>query len=378
MALANSGLGAEILIATTSAALSREVSRLIGPIVPPSISLVELDLSSRSSRFVAATLSRLLPATKLLIYRDNLDFFRSLDALVVTERTSLILKTRYGLARPLMILSDHGAGDRAIGFGASTAKFDHILAAGQKIADRLIAEAGVLPERLSITGYPKFDRSPEAPPPLRFSGDGKPIILYNPHVSPHLSSWYKQGRAVLDFFLGNPDYNLIFAPHIMLFQRGAVFTIDKLRFGIPGRLDPKYAAAPNIHIDVESAALTNMAYTNIADLYLGDVSSQVYEFLKTPRPCVFLDVHTTPYHGDPNYAHWQSGPVIETASELAIAIPQAIRDHKRMYRPIQQNLFAYTFDLTSEPSSVRAARVIARLVNSCTPRGPSEHSQARG
>ena len=32
-----------------------------------------------------------------------------------------------------------------------------------------------------------------------------------------------------------------------------------------------------------------MAYTQRADIYLGDVSSQVYEFLLNPRPCVFLN-----------------------------------------------------------------------------------------
>jgi hypothetical protein len=67
------------------------------------------------------------------------------------------LKNRYGLKKLKMILIDHGAGDRAIGFGTSTGMFDFILAAGQKISDRLIAEAGVVPSKIRITGYPKFD-----------------------------------------------------------------------------------------------------------------------------------------------------------------------------------------------------------------------------
>ena len=153
-ALAKSDIYAEILIATTSAKTATEVVRLLGPDRPARILLVGLALSSRTSRLVAGMLGRLLPAAKLLVYRDNLDFFRSLDALIVTERTSLYLKTRYGLERPLMVLSDHGAGGRAIGFGKSTALFDHILAAGPKICDRLIRDAGVDPKSLTITGYP--------------------------------------------------------------------------------------------------------------------------------------------------------------------------------------------------------------------------------
>lgn len=361
LALAKSGIDAEIVIATTSARLTSEVRRLMGTNCP-AVKLVEIGLRSRTSRIASALLGKLVPAAKLLVYRDNLEFFRSLTALIVTERTSLILKTRYGLGDLMMILSDHGAGDRAIGFGATTARFDHVLAAGQKISDRLIAEAGVKPERVTITGYPKFDMAPAKPSATLFADGARPVVLYNPHVSPHLSSWYKYGREVLDFFLDNPDYNLIFAPHIMLFQRRAAMTIDKLSVGIPGKLDPKYAGAPNIHVDLGSVALTDMSYTNLADVYIGDVSSQVYEFLKTPRPCVFLNAHKIQYCGDPNYAHWQAGPVIETVTELGQALERASAGHEQLYRPIQKSLFAYTFDLTDVPSSIRAARKIADIV----------------
>jgi len=362
MALAESAADTQILITTTSVRIATEIIRQIGPDPSTSITLVGLELKSKSSILVAGLLGKLLPATKLLIYRDNLDFFRSLDALIVTERTSLILKTSYGLETPILILSDHGAGDRAIGFGPSTARFDHILAAGRKISDRLIGEAGVRPERLTITGYPKFDTCSTRPRSSPFGSDPKPVVLYNPHVSPHLSSWYSQGRAVLDFFLDSPHYNLIFAPHIMMFQRRAVVTIDKLRLGLPGGLHPKYASNPNIHVDLGSPALTDMTYTNMADIYLGDVSSQVYEFLRNPRPCVFLNVHGVKHRADPNYAHWQSGPVIASAADLGSALEKARAEHDTSYRAIQQSLFDYTFDLTDTPSSVRAARTILQLL----------------
>jgi hypothetical protein len=359
LALDRANVGAEVIVATTNAQLAAEVRRL----TPGGARLkhVELRVRSFGSKVLCRTLRRIVPAAKLLIYRDNLDFFRSLDALVVTERTSLILKTRYRLDALKMILSDHGAGDRAIGFGKATALFDHILAAGPKIHDRLIHEAKVDPGRLTITGYPKFDTARSEPKKLAFQSNGRPTVLYNPHVSPHLSSWYKQGRAVLDYFLLNPHYNLIFAPHIMMFQRRAVVTIDKLSLDFPGKLDPRYAAAPNIHVDLGSVASTDMTYTDAADIYLGDVSSQIYEFLKTPRPCLFLDSHRTDHLGDPNFAHWQAGPVIESTEDLGTALEQAVSQHAKIYRQIQRSLFDYTFDLTSEPSSVRAARAIMDL-----------------
>ncbi|MEQ1548834.1 MAG: hypothetical protein ABL918_09345 [Chakrabartia sp.] len=362
LAVANAGFGIEVIIATTNERIATEVNRLMGPDRPAAITLLALTLKTPTSRTVDALFGKLAPTAKFLIYRDNLDFFGSLDALVVTERTSLVLKTRFGMNALKMFLIDHGAGDRAIGFGKTTALFDHILAAGPKIRDRLISDAGVPPESLTITGYPKFDSVGGMTKPFKFRGSDRPIVLYNPHVSPHLSSWYKQGRAVLDYFLSSDRYNLIFAPHIMMFERRIVVTIDKLSFGMSGRLDPKYAAAPNIHVDLGSAALTNMTYTNIADIYLGDVSSQVYEFLKTPRPCLFVNTHGVCSEGDRNFAHWQAGPVISSVEELSVGLECSLSSHASSYLPIQRSLFAHTFDLTDEPSSIRAARAISVLL----------------
>jgi hypothetical protein len=374
-AVAEAGFASEVIIATTNARVAVEVIRLLGPDHPPSITIVALGLTTKASRAVDWLFRKLAPTAKLLVYRDNLDFFRSLDALVVTERTSLILKTRFGLTKPLMFLTDHGAGDRAIGFGASTALFDHILAAGPKIRNRLISEAGVSPDQLTITGYPKFDIAHERAKPFKFRDSKRPTVLYNPHVSPHLSSWYKQGRPVLDYFLTSERYNLIFAPHIMMFERRLAITIDKLSFGLPGRIDPKYAEAENIHIDLGSGALTNMTYTNTADIYLGDVSSQIYEFLKTPRPCVFLNAHGVDAAGDQNFAHWQAGPVIDSVDGLDAALLQAVADHTSKYCSIQESLFADTFGLTVEPSSARAARAIASVLGVSDDISESEHAR---
>src|SRR3546814_2965461 len=44
-----------------------------------------------------------------------------------------------------------------------------------------------------------------------------------------------------------------------------------------------------MHIDLGSERSIDMSYTGSADLYLGDVSSQVAEYLYRPRPCVFLN-----------------------------------------------------------------------------------------
>ena len=41
-----------------------------------------------------------------------------------------------------------------------------------------------------------------------------------------------------------------------------------------------------------------------SDSYLGDVSSQVYEFMLEPRPCIQLNDHYADWQGDTNYFHF--------------------------------------------------------------------------
>ena len=359
MALADSGFDGEIVVATTNPRMAEEVRRLAGPSLGRQIEHVELSLGQWSKK-LDGLLGKALPSAKLLVYRDNLDFFRSLDILVVSEKTSLLLKTRYGLDGLTIVHTRHGAGDRAIGFDKASAGFDHVLCSGPKLKERLIAEAGVAADRISIVGYPKFDLVRGRAKHQCLPGVGK-VVLYNPHPSPHLSSWYRHGRQVIEQFVGNPDYGLIFAPHVMLFERKFVVTVDKLRLDSPGTIPPRFYEQDNIRIDLGSRASTDMTYTLGSDIYLGDASSQVYEFLLHPRPCIFLNSHGHKWQGDPNFRHWLSGEVISHPEELPEALARADELHERQYRAIQERLFAESFDLTDEPSSVRAARVIAGL-----------------
>lgn len=363
--------GVDVVLAATNARLSEEVQRVAALFGETDLPLVELDLASASSRTLNGALGWAIPSRKLLIYRDNLSFFAQLDALVVSERTSLLLKRRYGMHDLPILLADHGAGDRAIGFGAEARHFDLILAAGRKIADRLIKDAGVPSSRIAITGYPKFDLPRASSLRLPFPDRSRPTVLYNPHVSPHLSSWYKMGRQVLDFFLASERYNLIFAPHVMMFERRWALSIDKLRLARPGSIDARHMFASNIHVDLGSPASTDMSYTNAADIYLGDVSSQIYEFLRWPRPAVFLNAHDVQYQGDPNYAHWNAGPVISTVESLEGALRRA-SEQRHQFAPVQQALFRYTFDMNGERSGDRAARAIMDFLSKDARRIPED------
>ena len=71
------------------------------------------------------------------------------------------------------------------------------------------------------------------------------------------------------------------------------------------------ACRSQILIDTGSERCVDMTYTSAADIYVGDVSSQVCEFLETPRPCVFLNAHQIDWQNNPDFAHWHFGDVVD-------------------------------------------------------------------
>lgn len=312
-------------------------------------------------RLLQPLLDPLLPFSRVMMLLCNRAAFRSLDVLVVPEKTSLLLRSRFGLKHLKFVHTRHGAGDREVGFDKASGEFDLVLMSGQKIRDRLTG-AGLLKEGgHALIGYPKFDLHSRgarhfAGRPKLFDND-RPTVLYNPHCAPHLSSWYQDGQAVLEAFYRSERYNLIVAPHVMLFAKRVQVSLDRWRIDSPGEIPARYRDCPHLLIDTGSALSCDMTYTRAADLYLGDASSQVYEFLHSLRPCVFLNSHGVDWRADDNFRHWNAGPVLESSDDLEAAIDAAFASHGR-YIDTQRALFDYSFDLCETPSSVRGADAI--------------------
>ena len=351
----------EVVLAYSSPAIGAELQRLAGPLASRA-QMVQLRLKSPVSRLLAATLDKLAPATKAMLYRDNLDFFRSFDAVVVSEKTTLMLKTRYGLDDVKLIHTRHGAGDRAIGFNRQSRLFDLVLVSGPKIRDRLITDAALSPEQIAICGYPKFDLCANSRFVGTFANPELPLVVYNPHPSPRLSSWGPHGHAVLEAFVDQDRYNLVFAPHVMLFERRLTITLDPPAIARVKRPSSRVLSSRRIHVDLGSPASSDMSYTNAADLYLGDVSSQVYEFLRHPRPCLFLNSHAVAWQNDRNYLHWQAGPVIGSPAGRLDAIDHAFASPPQ-YEMRQRELLAETFSVSEQPSASRAATAISDFLS---------------
>jgi hypothetical protein len=317
---------------------------------------IRLAPASGAATWATRVSGNAIPADRLSILSRNLDHFRALDALVVPEKTSTLLKTRFGLDRLALIHTRHGAGDRAIGFDAASARFDLVLMSGEKIRNRLSAAGLLKPDGWAIVGYPKFDMAGEAAGEKLFD-NGRPTVVYNPHPSPALSSWYTMGPEILRWFARQDRFNLVFAPHVMLFAKGWTISLSPPGISRVPPVPEDVTKLDHVRIDLGSRRSVDMTYTHSADIYLGDASSQVYEFLRQPRPCIFANPRGHAWQGNADFTHWTAGRVVNDLAEMAAALQEAVAD-PAVYRATQQKLFSYSFDLGEKPSSQRAADAI--------------------
>jgi hypothetical protein len=135
-------------------------------------------------------------------------------------------------------------------------------------------------------------------------------------------------------------WNFVVAPHVKVKEGPAVSS-----------------NAPNVLIDLGSVRSIDMTYTEEASVYIGDVSSQVYEFLRRPRPCIFLNFDRIAWQNNENYAHWHLGQVIEHPEDLAPALERA-QALQPTFEAAQIAATIRSIDPSPEPASERQARAI--------------------
>jgi hypothetical protein len=148
----------------------------------------------------------------------------------------------------------------------------------------------------------------------------------------------------MDYFARHPEYNLIVAPHVMLFRKKVHYSLEYRKLKIRPDIAARFRDAANIRIDLDSSNLFDMSYTMAADVYVGDVSSQVYEFLLHRGACFFLDPLGVPERGPPErYEFWRNGEVLHDPAQLEERIP-LWRENAALHLAEQDRLFAYTMD----------------------------------
>ncbi|MBB3102969.1 hypothetical protein [Azomonas macrocytogenes] len=290
-----------------------------------------------------------LVGSKKRVLRANQLYFSGFDALVTPERTSLYLREICPSSLKL-IGTKHGAGDRAVAYAPELAFFDFLLLPGNKEASRLLELGYTAPGRFAAGIYAKLDwiTLQHGNRPRLFDND-RPTVLYNPHFEQELSSWPLVGRQVLDYFAQSTGYNLIFAPHIRMFDPPTPEKYAALC---------EYQRYPHMLIDLGSDRCVDMTYTLAADIYIGDVSSQVVEFVTRPRPCIFLNPRNVAWQDDVHYRFWNLGPVVTDIADLDKVIDEAVR-HYQDFEQRQRDYLQATLGLI-EPgqSGARGADAI--------------------
>jgi len=296
---------------------------------------------------------------KVAVLRANLRLLSQYNALIMPEMTSLALRRSARMDGVKMIFTGHGAGDlydNPFGmFDQRVESFDLVLLQGRRIARAMAAEGRLKNTSHAVIGYPKYEAVPQTPLRL-FEGD-KPVVVYNPTQNPRGSSWHKFGAEILDKLAARDDLNVIFAPHALLFKRS---------WTRGARLPKRFRNHPRLKIDLGNRASSDMTYLHAADLYIGDQSSQIYEFINHPRPCVFLNPDGTNWQGNPSFRSWTFGPVVDHLNNLDQAIDTALRDFDR-WRPAQQaaldeDAIAPDAPFAEAPASERGARAIAEFL----------------
>jgi hypothetical protein len=229
---------------------------------------------------------------------------------VCAEQTSLWLPTLLPL-RTKFVKTAHGAGSMSARGDRRrrTASLTLVPAEGEKEA---LARHGVDPATIHAIGYVKASFRQRTPARSLFPDD-KPILLYTPHWQKHRSSWPQWGEAIVRMLAGQNRYNVILAPHQRLIE-----TAPEVR-----RVLAEVADLRHVRCDLDGFAMVDGSYTAAADIYIGDTSSQVVEFLTRRRPCIFLNPSGRAWSDDPSYAQWHCGQVVERLHALLPAIEAA-------------------------------------------------------
>ena len=282
-----------------------------------------------------------------LTLRDNRTLLDEFDAILAVENTIAMARDE-GILRPRLIYTPHGFGDRAYSFVPRIAIFDFVLAAGEKTEQQMLERNLIRAGNYALTGSIKLEtaerlRMVERP----LFPNNRPIVLYNPHFEAKLNSWKCFLEPMLEQFSEQHDFNLIVAPHVKMFRNASLASRAKI----------ERRSTPSILIDSGSDRSLDSTYIERSSVYVSDVSSQVYEFLANPRPCVFLNAHGVNWREDPHYIHWTLGDVIDDPKKLYEAISLAPERH-RHYRETQVALAAAALGTNARSASDRAAEAI--------------------
>jgi hypothetical protein len=270
-------------------------------------------------------------------------------AVVCAEQTSLWLPRLLPLFRRRFIKTSHGVGSMSARDDKRRRAAYRMLVPSEREKATYLARDHP-DEQLVVTGYVKAGFRGLARPPRLFADD-KPAIVYAPHWQRKRSSWWAWGRQVVEMLASQDRFNVILAPHQRLVEKAP--EVREVLAAV--------AHLPHVHADLDSFAMVDGSYMGSADIYLGDTSSQVVEFLIRPRPCIFLNPEAIDWRATDDHDFWTCGEVVDRLEALAGALDRAQAEHPR-YEAEQRAFAADALGDASPEAARRAARAIIAVL----------------
>lgn len=271
-----------------------------------------------------------------------LPFLLRTPVVVVAEQTSLWIPTLLPWLRRRFIKLAHGSGT-LMARGDKRRRSAWRMPVPSESERQQYLKLGFDPAYVPVVGSVKPSFRHRRHLQLPFP-EQRPVVMYNPHWQRRRSSWWDWGREIVRQLVAQDLYNVILAPH------------QRLAEGDPElpRILAEAARHPHVHSDLDSFAMVDGSYTAAADIYLGDTSSQVIEFLARPRPCVFLNNKQVNWQDRPDYVMWQAGEVVNKPADLLPVLARAPQQHARFMESQQRLARDWLGETAGAPTRVVA------------------------
>jgi len=117
----------------------------------------------------------------------------------------------------------------------------------------------------------------------------------------------------------------------------------------------KFPRSNNLIVDWSSIHKVNFDYMKIADIYLGDVSSSVYEWLYFNKPIVYYNSNNIDWQNNPYYKFWEIGYVVNNTDDLTTALDKSL-EKPDPFLDIRTKIRDYTFGKIDGKASLRTAK----------------------
>lgn len=278
----------------------------------------------------------------------------SYDAFVCTLYSDLHIKKYLDTSKlRKFIFTNHGISNRSYSYDEKIKSFDLFFILGKHEENERTRLGQLTYENYIITGFLKPD-SIVSHEKINLFNNNFRTILYNPHWESRFTSYFRYIEHVVDYAIEHNEINLIIDPHTILLDKNS-----RIRKQLK-----QYAEHPNIHVDYGSELSNNMSYLRLADLYIGDLSSQALEFIYlSERPCLFLDAHDLSHSSIDVPLSWSLGSIVSSPEKLSYAISQTQKLHNTTYRDLQKTHNETTFIRSEMSPSVIASNGIITLLS---------------